>query len=108
MPHITITNLHNKVIKFKGNQETTILQILQASDIDWMHACGGKGRCTSCKAVIEEGSSNIAPPTLFEQKMKDIRRLNDDERLCCQAIAEGNIEIKVPEDFKFPHVEYSD
>ncbi|MCB0504971.1 MAG: 2Fe-2S iron-sulfur cluster binding domain-containing protein, partial [Cyclobacteriaceae bacterium] len=53
MPKITISNQGQKVVNFNLNNEKPkpILAILQENYIDWMHACGGNGRCTTCRCV---------------------------------------------------------
>ncbi|MGK7392167.1 MAG: 2Fe-2S iron-sulfur cluster-binding protein [Candidatus Cyclobacteriaceae bacterium M2_1C_046] len=107
MPQITIANLPDKSVKFKDST-ISILKVLQNNFIDWMHACGGKGRCTTCKAIVLEGMDKISELSPFEKKCRDANLLNEDHRLTCQCRAMGDIIIKVPEENKLPHMEYSD
>ena len=107
MPEIEITNLYNRKI-ITNSLEKTALEIIHENFIDWMHACGKKGRCTSCKMIIEKGQENLAELTKAEERFRNQNRLADNERLACQAVLKGDIKIKVAERNKFPHMDYSD
>jgi ferredoxin, 2Fe-2S len=108
MPDILIKNLFDKTVTTEENDTKTVLKILHENQIDWMHACGAKGRCTSCKMIVEKGIENLGPLTLVEKNYKNLGRLKENERLACQVTLSGNIEIKVPGMYKFPHISYSD
>jgi len=107
MPKIIIQNLHNKEI-FVENEGKNLLEILHENDIDWMHACGAKAKCTTCKANVIEGLDHISPITEGETKFLNKKRLRDNERLSCQSYIHGDITIKVPDENKFFHVQYSE
>lgn len=107
MAKILIRNLNNKVVASKDNSKTA-LNIIHENQIDWMHACGAKGRCTTCKLIIHEGLENLSPINTLEQKFADLGRLKQNERLACQAILQGDISVSVAEQNKFPHIEYSE
>ena len=108
MNTIVIENLYNKVAHTKKAEGGTVIEVLHANKIDWMHACGAKGRCTTCKMVVIEGAENLgelAPP---EVKFLEKKQLYDNERLACQCYAKGDIVIRVPNVNKLPHLKYSD
>lgn len=84
----------------------TILRHVHENHIDWMHACGGKGRCTTCKAIILDGEGNFAPLTNAELRYKKQGLLNDHERLACQAKILGDVIVYVPEEGQLPHMIY--
>ena len=107
MPTITIHNLSEMKIPCRGIEKNTLECILNAS-VDWMHACGGKGRCTTCKMIILEGYRHISELTEAEQKWRNIGGLKENERLTCQCLPLDDIIIKVAETYKFPHIHYSD
>lgn len=109
MPKITISNQGQKVVNFNLNNEKPkpILAILQENYIDWMHACGGNGRCTTCRCVVEEGMDNLAGRTEAENMYLSAHRIRHTERMACQAIPLGDIVLKVPESCKLPGVIYS-
>ena len=106
IPQITIRNLNNTVLDSKDNSKS-VLNIIHEQGIDWMFACGGNGRCTTCKIIVKEGINNISKVNTLEQKFHEIGKLKPNERLACQSTITGNIEIEVAEGNKFPHVKYS-
>lgn len=107
MAKILIRNLNNRSVHTKDNSKS-ILNIIHDDQIDWMHACGAKGRCTSCKMIVHEGLGGFDSPNSAEQRMIDLGRLAKNERLACQNKLNDDIEISVAEINKFPHVNYSD
>ena len=107
MIKITIKNLASKTIHC-STKTKSLLEILQSHYIDWMHACGGKGRCTTCKAIIISGINNLDEPKPVEMKYKSQGKLGEKERLTCQTIVTTDLEIEVPEMYKLPHMKYSE
>jgi ferredoxin, 2Fe-2S len=107
MTSIVIRNLNEKTIQ-TPNLSKPLLWIFLENGIDWMHACGGKGRCTTCKAVILKGGENLISKSPVELAYESQNKLALNERLCCQAkLIEGELEVRVPEESKLPHVKYS-
>ncbi|WP_345226818.1 2Fe-2S iron-sulfur cluster-binding protein [Hymenobacter koreensis] len=85
----------------------TLLQALHAAGHDWMHACGARGRCTTCRLDVISGSEHLAPPTAAEERYHARGRLALTSRLTCQAqLPEGNLIGRVPEATQLPHVQY--
>ncbi len=109
MPKITISNLGHKVVDYKLNNEMplSVLAILQENNIDWMHACGGKGRCTSCMCTILNGMTNLTENSDAENNYLEAGRISKTQRLSCQAMPLGDIEIEVPRKNKLPSVNYT-
>jgi 2Fe-2S ferredoxin len=103
---VTIRNLSGRSII--GTPGNSLLKTLQENYVDWMHSCGGKGRCTTCKFRLLEGESNLGSLTAPEHTYKGAGQLKDHERLACQAIVNGDIVIVVPNETKLPHISYSD
>jgi ferredoxin, 2Fe-2S len=104
---IVIKNLPGKIVRFHPIGQT-VLQVLQDNGIDWMHSCGAKGRCTTCKFRIIQGSDNLSSLTSAERRYRDQKLLAGDERLACQARTVGDVELEVPDESKLPHISYSD
>ncbi len=106
MGTIFIKNLNKSV----HIQDTTrpLLHNLHLALIDWMHACGAKGRCTTCKARVIEGSENLDNYTAAELRYLTNGGLSPGERLACQASAKGDVTIEVPQENKLPHLTYTD
>lgn len=107
MPKIEIENLYGKILEVDQINKS-LLRHFHDHEIDWMHACGGKGRCTTCKVVIKTGMENLSLPTAAERGYADQKALKSNERLSCQARITGDVVILVPADYKLPHVSYSD
>lgn len=106
MPKLTVQNLAGLTVKIAPGQ--TLLQALQAEGQDWMHACGGKGRCTTCRIIVLEGLAHFGPLTEAEMRYRNRGRLQENERLACQCtLASGDALGKVPEQTKLPHLKYS-
>ena len=106
MPKIVIKNMDGAAIKYHDPAQA-ILKVLHANHIDWMHACGGKGRCTTCSMIIIAGEDELSDPSPAEQKFMDMGRLQANRRLACQTKCTGEVEIAVPDLYKLPHLSYS-
>lgn len=94
MVRIRMQHLENRVI-VSENTDCKVIEIIHENGIDWMHACGKKGRCTTCKIRILEGQENLSPETEQELLFKSQQRLHPQERLSCQAaLLQGSLTIK--------------
>lgn len=107
MPIIIIENLFNKTIA-ANDHSRTVLQHLHDHGIDWMHSCGGKGKCTTCKLIITGGLANFQALTQSEERYSAQGALNAGERLACQAKITGDVSVRVPKEYQMPHMHYSD
>ncbi|WP_075349426.1 2Fe-2S iron-sulfur cluster-binding protein [Algoriphagus marinus] len=108
MPQIVIENLFNLTIDVPRDGGK-VIEIIHQNGIDWMHACGKKGRCTTCKIIVKEGIENLTEPTDREILFKTQGRLKPNERLACQVqILEGKLVGRVADINKFPHIKYSE
>ena len=76
--------------------------------LDWMQACGQKGRCTTCAFEVLDGMENLQAPTEAEMRYLAAGRLPQGSRLACQARTNGNLLIRVPANGKLPHLQYSE
>ncbi|GGF17668.1 2Fe-2S iron-sulfur cluster-binding protein [Hymenobacter cavernae] len=107
MPTLIVQNLPGAVLPVPAG--ATLLATVQGAGYDWLHACGGKGRCTTCRVEVVEGLANLTPLTDTELRYRAAGRLLAHERLTCQArLAEGTVVGRVPEATKLPHVRYSE
>lgn len=107
MTRIHIKNLNNKELDLSGCG-TSLLHCLLAQGLDWMHECGGKGRCTSCKVKVLSGMDNFTPVSPAETRYREQHLLRIDERLTCQVRLRGDAVVQVPDEGKLPHQVYSD
>ncbi|MGI4834833.1 MAG: 2Fe-2S iron-sulfur cluster-binding protein [Janthinobacterium lividum] len=83
MPLLTIEGLDGSSLPMLPG--ATLLAAIQAAGHDWWHACGAKGRCTTCCLRVLAGAEALAPLTEPERRYQAAGRLRPDERLACQA-----------------------
>jgi len=107
MARIVIENLAEKVIHCTDISKS-LLSHFHDNGIDWLHSCGARGRCTTCKVIVREGAKNLTPVTAAEERYFAIGALRPGERLACQAQIAGDIRVAVPPEGKLPHIRYSD
>ncbi|MFY0605753.1 MAG: (2Fe-2S)-binding protein [Cyclobacteriaceae bacterium] len=106
MPKVTIKNLHSKSIHCSGKTEKLIDILL--SETDWMHACGKKGRCTTCAVQVLDKEGGLSQRTEAEEKFVSLGKLSPDMRLACQAELIGDVIINAPIQNQLPHLDYSE
>lgn len=72
----------------------TLLEISREAGIDHMSVCGGRARCSTCRTLIIENANNISPRTEAEDKL--LKKLNSDDniRLACQAVIQGDVTVR--------------
>lgn len=93
MVRIRMQHLGDRVL-VSENTKRKVIEIIHENGIDWMHACGKKGRCTTCKIRILAGQENLSPETEQELLFRSQQRLLDQERLACQVrLLRGNLTI---------------
>jgi 2Fe-2S ferredoxin len=108
MPRIVIQNLKNLSIDSE-HTDRKVIELIHENGTDWMHACGKKGRCTTCKMIVLEGMENLSEPTDRELFYRNQKRLGINQRLACQSILQsGTLLIRVADSNKFPHIAYSE
>lgn len=107
MPVILIKNWSQKKLTV-NDERKPLLRHFQDNFLDWMHACGGKGRCTTCKVIVISGSHHFSSTTPAENRYRSIGALKDNERLSCQTRVLGDVAIAVPDEYKLPHINYDE
>ena len=108
MPRIIIQNLGNFSID-SADTDRKVIELIHENGIDWMHACGKKGRCTTCKMILVKNDAQLSEMTEREHFYRNQGRLGERERLSCQTrILEGELIIRVAEINKFPHLHYTE
>ena len=88
MPKIIYQEPHREIVL---DQEPggTILEASLANGIAHYHACGGKGRCTTCRVLVVDGAASLLPRTDAELRLARRRSWPDEIRLACQARLAG-------------------
>jgi len=78
--HIQYTN-GPEVSAFKG---LTLLEISRANGVPHTSLCGGRGRCTTCRVIIEQGGDRLHPPSAAEARSLAAVKAPANARLACQ------------------------
>ncbi len=96
MDHTTF----NKIHLFKEKQEIhcaeedTILKATLAAHINHTHACGGQGKCSTCRVSVMEGIENCYPKNELEQSISAKLNFPEEIRLACQTKLKGDVLIR--------------
>ena len=77
----------------------SILSIAKEHDLDIPHYCGGCCRCGTCSVEIIHGNAQISPLRGNESMVLGLEKSEKNHRLACQAIVNGNLEVRIPEWF---------
>lgn len=62
----------------------TLLEISQEAGVPHTSLCGGRGRCTTCRVIIEKGAEHLAQPLDPERRALRAVGAPDNARLACQ------------------------
>lgn len=90
----------NKIYLFKEQQEincsedNTVLEATLAANLNHTHACGGQGKCSTCRVSILDGIKNCNPRNEAEQLIATKLSFPPEIRLACQTKINGNISIR--------------
>ena len=71
-----------------------ILPAALRAGISFTHACGGRGKCSTCRIVVVEGRQACAGRTPREQAIADQLGFGAEFRLACQAVVNGDVTIR--------------
>ena len=58
------------------------------------HACGGNGKCSTCRIVVVEGHQSCSERTLREQAIADRLGFGPQFRLACQTSVRGEVTVR--------------
>ena len=62
----------------------TLLEMSRANGVPHTALCGGRGRCTTCRVVVEQGLDLLHPPSPTEQRSLAAVSAPANTRLACQ------------------------
>lgn len=82
----------DKTLVANPNSAPTLLDLALDAGIPHFHECGGRGRCSTCRVRVEEGSG-LLPPNQVEQRMISRLGWGPELRLACQAQVVGDIQV---------------
>ncbi|MFM7151274.1 MAG: 2Fe-2S iron-sulfur cluster-binding protein, partial [Gemmataceae bacterium] len=73
-------------------EKRLVLALTDEAGIDQLHACGGIGRCTTCRVEIIKGEPGKI--TEAEKKILEAKGISG-VRLSCQMLCQGDMSIRV-------------
>ncbi len=105
MPKVTVVDPMGDVVKeFTVENGTKLLKALIDNEVDIVHACGGKVKCTTCRVTIHKGvptKKTKAQQDLFEKLIKSGQPQFDHPAvfLSCQVLVENDMTVGPSETF---------
>ncbi len=88
-------------IRYLGHGEVrsaagqTLLEVSRSNAIPHPSACGGRGRCSSCRILILEGQDSLPAPSGLEKRLLDRIRAPQNVRLACQVRPVADLKVRV-------------
>ena len=74
--------------------DLTLLEIAREAGIPHASACGGNGRCSTCRVVILEHPEHCEPRNAVEAKLARAKGFEDNIRLACQTCITGSVKLR--------------
>ncbi|MCB1142258.1 MAG: 2Fe-2S iron-sulfur cluster binding domain-containing protein [Leptospiraceae bacterium] len=72
----------------------SLLQMSLNSNIPHANACGGKGKCSTCRVLVLSGDETLDPPRFTEAAIKYRKGFPETVRLACQTIPKGDMVVR--------------
>ncbi|KQU22504.1 2Fe-2S iron-sulfur cluster-binding protein [Peribacillus butanolivorans] len=88
MPYVTVFDQGT----FEVEMGKKLVLALEDNDINILHRCGGKAKCTTCRVEILAG--DFFEVTHKEKKAFEEKGMEDHLRLSCQIFVNGDITIR--------------
>ncbi|WP_323778197.1 adenylate/guanylate cyclase domain-containing protein [Leisingera sp.] len=70
--------------EIRAERGMTLLEMSQAHGVQHTSLCGGKGRCTTCRVVVDIGGEHLPPPAPPEARSLERVKAPASMRLACQ------------------------
>jgi ferredoxin len=74
-------------------EDETVLDAARRAEAPIGNSCGSVGVCARCVVRVLAGAENLSAPTMIEVRVSAQRGLAADERLACQAVVMGEVEV---------------
>ncbi len=72
----------------------SILPAALRAGVPFAHACGGNGKCSTCRIVVVEGHQSCSERTPREQAIADRLGFGPQFRLACQTSVRGEVTVR--------------
>lgn len=77
----------------EANANETVLDAARRAGAPIGNSCGSVGVCGRCCVRVLAGAENLSAPTMIELRVSAQRGFAADERLACQAVVMGDVEV---------------
>jgi ferredoxin len=77
----------------EAKPDETVLDAARRADAPIGNSCGSVGVCGRCRVRVLAGAENLSAPTMIEIRVSAQRGFESDERLACQAVVMGDVEV---------------
>ena len=81
-------------VEIEVDAQQSLLEASLAAGTTHAHACGGRGRCSTCRVLVLSGAERCPPPTGLERQIAARLGFGDDIRLACQTRPTGDVTIR--------------
>ena len=81
-------------ISFEVSAGETLLEAALRSGLPMAHACGGRGKCSTCRVWVLDGLEACSARTEREAALADRLQLSEEVRLACQLTPAGDIRLR--------------
>jgi ferredoxin len=71
----------------------TLLDVARRAGAPIGNSCGSVGICARCRVQITLGAENLTAPTTIELRIGTQRGFTAGERMACQAVVIGDVEV---------------
>ncbi|WP_299686196.1 adenylate/guanylate cyclase domain-containing protein [uncultured Tateyamaria sp.] len=88
---IRVTYVDGPTVRAPRGQ--TVLETSRGAGVPHTSLCGGRGRCTTCRVVLEEGHDNVPPPSAAETRSLTAVGASGNARLACQMRPTGPVTV---------------
>lgn len=76
-----------------AHEDETLLDVARRANAPLGNSCGGVGICARCKVRVLSGADHLSAPTTVEIRFGTARGFNADERMACQAVVMGDVDV---------------
>ncbi len=77
----------------EARPDETVLDTARRAGAPIGNSCGSVGVCARCRIRVLAGAEHLSPPTTIEIRVSAQRGLPAGERLACQAVVTGPVEV---------------
>ena len=89
MPKLTVEGYGEFEVE---NDSRLVLALTDVAGVDQLHACGGQGRCTTCRVEFLDGEPDSM--TAMEKETLTARGV-ENARLSCQVLCQQDMSVRI-------------